>query len=293
VGRRDWVSSLVEKYYGAVKSTTKFGAVIMLLLGLVKAVAGMLAGSIALTADGVNTLAYVFVMVSAWAQLKVKTCSIEKERRSAFLGFHDVTSSVVAAIIFLAGAELMGEFIIKWNSPQALSLPSLALITSLGAGASMLLVWAYFKRMGEEQDVDALRAEAKNLLVSSQFSFLVAASIGMYYFGHDLPELLVGLFITLHLLKAGVILLRDSAISFLGGKSEEKVRLSVLKALAGEKGVAGIRGIEVRRFGEFFFAEVTISGKRMSKKKKGELRLRLTKLVSEKCRVDCAVVEVT
>lgn len=131
----DKISSLKKGEEVAKRST-----LIVAILCVFKAVIGMLSGSIALTADAINSLTDIFGNMAVYAGLKLSQRRPTEKFPYGYYKAETFATFVISIIIFIAGFEIIREAAIKLINPQTVSYPSYVLVVaSISAVISFIL----------------------------------------------------------------------------------------------------------------------------------------------------------
>lgn len=152
----------VREKYGTLCSLVGIG--LNLLLSAGKFLAGLLSGSIAITADAVNNLSDAGSSVVTLLGFKLAGKKPDPEHPFGHGRIEYIAGLCVALVILLMGVELIGSSIDKILHPQAVEW---SLLTPVILGASILIklyMFRYNRRIGEKIQSGAMKATGMDSL---------------------------------------------------------------------------------------------------------------------------------
>jgi cation diffusion facilitator family transporter len=232
-----------------------FTYVTIMLTGI-KAIVGLLSGSIALLADAVHSLSDIFASLAVWLGMKLAQRRPSERFPYGFYRAETLAFLVVSAVVAVTGVQVLLESLKRILNPSAVALaPATLTVAAISALASYLL-YRFKSRVGEETNSQALQGEAKHSMVDISSSVLVFAAILVHYAGFPWAEGIAGLLIGLLTIRLGLGMGRDAVLVLLDACLKPELIFQMKKIAIEVNGVRGVHEIKVRRSGPFIFAEM-------------------------------------
>ena len=225
------------------------GILANLLLSAIKLLAGLLSGSIAITADAVNNLSDAGSQVVSLISFKISAKPADRDHPFGHARMEYVASMIVSFLILLVGFELMKESVIQILRPKETAFSPLVLVI-LGVSVLVKLWLAYFNdRVGRRMDSSVIRATATDSLSDAvaTAAVLICALVSRLT-GWQL-DAYVGVGVAVLILVAGIRTLNETKNSILGSAPDPEVVEGIV-SLAKEYGeILGIHDMVVHSYG--------------------------------------------
>ncbi len=219
------------------------------LLFLVKLMIGAVSGSVAIIADGFNNLSDAGSSVVTLVGFRLAAAPADKEHPFGHGRMEYLSALTVAALIMVAGFELLTTAIDKILHPAAgeFSLISAAiLVVAIGVKLWLSL---FFGRIGTAIRSEALSASAADsrndvictgvVLASSLFTRFTGISIDGY----------VGAAVALFVIWSGFCVIRETVSPLLGEAPDPKLVENIKALVLSADGVVGIHDLIVHNYG--------------------------------------------
>lgn len=243
----DTKNPAVRSAYG--KLTGWVGIVCNVLLCAGKFVAGLLTGSVSITADAVNNLSDASSGIISLFGFKLAEKSADEEHPYGHARYEYLAGFMVAIIILLIGAELLRSSIVKVFSPEHVEfglLPAILLAVSIPVKLWMM---AFNTRIGKRIDSEALRAAAadsRNDVIST--SAVLAASVLSFFSDLELDGIM-GVIVALFIIISGIGLVRDAMSLLLGKAPDPDLVESIHGKILSYDGVLGTHDLMIHDYG--------------------------------------------
>ncbi len=237
----------VRAAYGMLAGAT--GIVCNILLFVCKLLAGMLSGSVAVTADAVNNLSDAAGSVVTLLGFRLAERPADEEHPYGHARIEYIAGLAVAALILLIGVELGKSSIEKILTPDAIELSWLTFAILVGSILIKLWMSMFARRLGRaigSTTLAATAADSRNDMLATA-AVLLGCLLG-YFFELRLDGWF-GLAVAVFIVCSGCGLARDTVSPLLGRKPDPALveRLSSL-ILSHEK-VLGIHDLMVHDYG--------------------------------------------
>lgn len=210
----------------------KVGILCNLLLCAGKFAAGVLSGSLSITADAVNNLSDASSSVISLIGFKLSERSADKEHPYGHGRYEYVAGFVVAAIILAIGFQLLKDGIMKIIEPAPVEFGIVPLVVLIVSIAAKLALMSFYLRIGRRirsETLIASAADSRNDVIST--SAVLAALIIAHFTSIDLDGVMTAL-VAVFVLFSGVGLIRDAMDPLLGkapsAEQAEEIREKIL-----------------------------------------------------------------
>lgn len=237
----------VRTAYGKLSGTV--GIVVNVLLFFAKLIAGVLTGSVSVTADAVNNLADASSAIVSLLGFKMAAKPADTEHPYGHARYEYLAGLAVAVLILIIGVDLMKSAVGKLLHPEAISFSWVTVAILLVSILAKLWLSLFNRRIGNligSKTLLAAAADSRNDVISTA---AVLASLLIARFTSFDPDGLIGLLVALFILCSGIGLLRETVDPLLGRAPDpEDVRAIEEKVLA-YPGVLGIHDLILHDYG--------------------------------------------
>ncbi len=238
------------------ENVAKISSFAVALIGLAKGIVGFFSGSIALLAQAVDSLTDVFASLAVYVGLKVARRRPTERFPYGYYRAETFASLIVAAFIVVSGVAILRESIMRFLQPEVVSFPHVALSVVAISIPFLYFLAKYNKKIGEEINSQAIVGQAKDFTLDVFSSVLVFVGVLSSYLGTPWIEALIGVLISVFILKAGAELGRDAVLTLMDAVVKPE-HIGKIRRLAEEvQGVMGVHDIKIRKSGPFCFGEM-------------------------------------
>ena len=226
-----------------------FGVFLNIILFSVKFAAGLISGSVAITADAFNNLSDAGSSVVTMVGFKMAGQKPDPEHPFGHGRIEYVTGLVVSMIIIVMGFELMKSSYDKIVTPQ---LPQL---TPLVAGILVfsiivkLYMYHYNTKTSKEIGSAAMKATALDSFTDSIATLVVLACALIGYYTGIAIDGWCGMAVSLFVLYAGITAAKDTIDPLLGSKPSKEYVDAIEKFVCSYDDVVGIHDLVVHDYG--------------------------------------------
>ncbi len=237
----------VREAYGTLGSVT--GMALNLALSIMKMLLGLLTGSVAVTADGVNNLSdagggLIALIAVRMAQKPRDAGHPFGHGRIEYLG-----ALCVGVLIAVFGLELLKSGVEGIISPAPAAFSALT-VGLLAAGILVKLwMWRFYRTLGTRTDNPTLLAAAQDSLSDVLASGAVALSaLAGLIFGWPVDGY-VGALVAFLVLRAAWGVLRDTVSRLLGGPPNRELGRRIVEMLLEKPGILGVHDLVLHDYG--------------------------------------------
>ena len=204
-----------------------------ILLSLLKIVAGIISGSLAVLSDGLDSASDVFTSLV----ILIATPIISRPPNAKFVYGHEkaenIASTVLSFVIFLMGGQMFITSVGKIIRGGITELPStMAIWVTVVSIAGKLLLALYQFRQGKRVNSSMLRANAVNMRNDVIISGGVLLGLG-FTFLLDLPVLdpIIALLISIYIIYSAVGIFRDANVVLMDGMPDTTIYKEIISAV--------------------------------------------------------------
>ncbi len=234
----------------------------LLALGLVEIVFSQISGSIALLADGIDSISDAVVSFFVWTGLRFVR---KKPSRRFQYGYYKVESftALLTAIALIAVSGFI--FLRSYRAllkPVPIQLPETALIVLLIAGLVSLYRALQMRRVANKHNILSLKVDAKNSMKDATSSFVAFGSVFIASLGFHEMDAIGGILVSIYILTVAYVAIRESSLVLLDAFHEPELTKEIESLIKSHTEVKGIRELRLRRAGPFIVGtlEVIIDG---------------------------------
>ncbi|MCD6092940.1 MAG: cation diffusion facilitator family transporter [Candidatus Aenigmarchaeota archaeon] len=248
----------IRKGQRAAKNAT----IITALLAMLKAVVGLLSGSLALLTDALHSTIDIVTISISFVGLKIAGKRPTKRFPYGYYKAESLAVLFISLIIFFIAFRLLlrGYYYLFFVS--AINFAPAALSVALISSAVSFLVARYLKKTGEEINSQALLVNSQERKVDALSSIAVFVAILSNYYEIPYIEGSVVIVLASLILKIGIISMRDSVFALMDVSPSKEIENKIKKILKSIKGVESFENLRLRKAGPFIFGEVIVKIKK-------------------------------
>ena len=237
----------VRHAYGVLSSTV--GILLNILLAILKLIAGVLCGSIAITADALNNLSDAGSQVISLISFKMAAKPADRDHPFGHARIEYVASMIVSFIILTIGAELFKTSIQSIFKPADISFGTLSAIILSVSIALKLWLSVFNRRIAKRINSSVIRATATDSLADAAATSAVLISMVIFRFSGLNVDGYMGTIVSAFIFIAGIKILNETKNSILGSAPEPEV-IEAIHAITKEyPEIIGIHDMIVHNYG--------------------------------------------
>lgn len=243
----DVENPVVRSAYGKLAGWV--GIVCNVILCVGKFLAGVLSGSMSVTADAINNLSDASSGVIGLIGFKLAERSADNEHPYGHGRYEYLAGFMVAALILVIGAQLLRDSIMKIIEPSAVEF---GIVTAAVLAASIivkLLMMLFYRRVGRRissETLEATAADSRNDVIST--GAVLTALIISRFFDVDLDGIM-GAAVAVFILFSGVGLVREAMDPLLGKAPGAELVDKIHDTILSYDGVLGTHDLMIHDYG--------------------------------------------
>lgn len=237
----------VRTAYGTLGSV--MGIVVNLILAVAKYIAGVISGSISVTADAINNLSDAGSSIVSFFGVKLSAKPADKGHPYGHGRIEYISASIVAFLVLLMGVELFKSSIEKITNPVAVNFNWVSLIILLLSILAKLWLGFFNKKLGEKINSAPMMAVMKDSFSDCLATAVAAASIIVSAFSDINIDGYLGLFVAGFILLAGFNILKETMAELLGKAPEKEFVQEIEQKILSYDMVVGVHDMIIHDYG--------------------------------------------
>lgn len=237
----------VRKQYGTMSGGV--GIVLNLTLFLGKLIAGLISGSIAITADALNNLSDAGSSIVTLVGFRMAGRKPDIEHPFGHGRIEYISGLIVSFIILMMGYQLLTDSIAKIRAPELVGLellPAAILMVSILVKMWMAHFNSYLAREIHSEAMKATAADSRSDAISTT-ALLLGMAIGSYF---QIPlDGWLGLLVSILILKTGFESAKDTISPLLGQPPEPEFVQEIEQTVLSHPEILGIHDMIVHNYG--------------------------------------------
>ena len=244
---KNYADPAVRRGYGTLCGI--MGICLNLLQSIAKLLAGWLAGSVAIAADGINNLSdSASSIVTLWG-FRSSGKHADETHPFGHGRMEYVAGLAVAAVIFIMGYELLRDSIMKIFNPEEVNFSIVSLIILIASVFVKLYICLYNRKIGRLINSPAMKATAMDSLSDCISTAAVIAGLLVFHFTKVSIDGYVGILVALFVFKAGIEAAKESLEPLLGQRPEKEYVDEIEKTVMSHPEIIGIHDLIVHNYG--------------------------------------------
>lgn len=229
--------------------TSIIGIIANVFLASFKAFAGVLANSISVVLDAVNNLTDAVSSIVTIIGNKLSTKAPNKRFPLGYGRIEYISTLIVAAIVFYAGATALVESVKKIITPEVPNHSAVSIVVISAAIAVKLALSFYFRIQAKKANSGTLRASGKDAFFDALISTSVLISAVIFMITGVSIEAYIGIVIAVFIIKASIEMIIDSIRDILGGRPEKELSAKIKSVITKEPEILGAYDLIINNYG--------------------------------------------
>ncbi len=239
--------NVTRKLYGTLCSIVGIVLNVMLFAG--KYIAGLISGSVAITADAFNNLSDAGSSFITLVGFRLAGKKPDVDHPFGHGRFEYISGFVVSMAIILMGVELVKTSINKIKNPEPIESSMVAIVILIVSIMVKLYMVIYNKRIGEKIKSSAMKATAADSLGDVIATSFVLLSVIVMKFAHLNIDGYSGLIVAAFILFAGYNAAKDTINPLLGKTPDPELVEAIRNIVFDHEIVVGIHDMVVHDYG--------------------------------------------
>jgi cation diffusion facilitator family transporter len=234
----------------------------LLALGIVEIAFSLVTFSVALLADGIDSIGDAGVTFFVWTGLRFVRRRPNRRFQYGYYKVESFTAFITGIVLIPVSAYILYRSYRALLSPIALRLPVLALVVLVAAGLGSLYRALQMNRVATKYNILSLKLDAKNSIKDTTSSFVAFTSVLLSSFGIQHADAIGGMLVAVYILTVAYVTIRESSLVLLDEFHEPELSKQIESVIRSHEHVMGIRDLRLRRAGPFIIGalEVEVDG---------------------------------
>lgn len=231
-----------ESYTVQVRKVLVFTLILNVLVALAKVLYGFITNSVAMMSDGFHSLfdgaSNVIGLIGIW----IASHPPDEMHPYGHRKYETIYTIVIAAMLFTTCFEILKKVYQSFQDQHLTQVTTVSFLIMLMTIVINVVVMMYEKRKGRELGSEFLIADAKHTQSDILVSLAVIVSLVLSRFGYRHADAIVGLIVTVFILRIGYEILKDASRVLVDTVCiNTKAIESVVNGLEGVRGCHDIR----------------------------------------------------
>lgn len=237
----------VRESYGTLGSIT--GIVVNIILAIIKYVAGILSGSISVTADAINNLSDAGSSIISLIGVKLSAMPADKDHPYGHGRVEYISALGVSFFVLLMGIELFKSSVDKIVNPAPVKFNWIALIILLVSIFMKLWLGFFNKKLGEKINSAPMIAVMKDSFSDCLATSVALIAIVVSAFSDISIDGYLGIIVAGFIFLAGFNILKDTMADLLGKPADKEFTEQVEAKILSYDKIVGVHDMIVHDYG--------------------------------------------
>ena len=237
----------VREAYGTLGSIT--GIVVNIILAIAKYFAGIISGSISVTADAINNLSDAGSSIISLIGVKLSAKPADKDHPYGHGRVEYITALAVSFFVLLMGVELFKSSVDKILNPAPVKFSILSLIILAVSILAKLWLGLFNKRLGEKIDSAPMMAVMKDSFSDCLATGVALIAIVVSAFSDISIDGYLGVVVAGFIFLAGFNILKETMADLLGKPADKSFTEEIEKKILSYDKIVGVHDMIIHDYG--------------------------------------------
>lgn len=237
----------LRKAWGVLCGAVGIGLNLLLFLG--KFIAGLLSGSIAITADAFNNLSDAGSSFITLLGFQLAGQKPDSNHPFGHGRMEYISGLAVSMLILLMGFELAKSSVLKILHPETVEFSPLIVVILLVSIGVKLYMWSYNRRLGKQMDAPAMTATASDSLSDSLATAVVLLSTIAGHYMNLVLDGWCGVLVALFIFWSGLQAAKDTLNPLLGTPPSPEFVKEIRDLVLAHSTIIGVHDLIVHDYG--------------------------------------------
>ncbi|MCH5170464.1 MAG: cation transporter [Oscillospiraceae bacterium] len=237
----------VRTAYGVLSSIT--GIVLNLILAGAKYAAGVISGSISITADAINNLSDAGSSIVSFFGVKISAKPADKDHPYGHGRVEYISAFIVAFFVLFMGIELFKDSVGKIINPEPVKFSFLSLAILIFSIIAKLWLGIFNKTLGKKINSAPMMAVMKDSFSDCLATGVAAVSIIVSAFSDINIDGYLGLIVAIFIFIAGFGILKETLGNILGRAPEEEFVDEITEKILSYPHICGVHDMIIHDYG--------------------------------------------
>ena len=237
----------VREAYG--KTAGIAGIITNTCLFALKFFAGIISGSIAIMADGLNNLSDASSSVITFIGFRLSAKPEDEEHPYGHARIEYITGNIVAVIIVVMGVELFRTSLDKTLHPEAITFsPQIFAIVLISIPVKIWLA-TFYRYGGSKIHSISLKVSSADCLMDVISTSVALASLLLYRFTEIQVDGPTGILVSMFIMFSGIKMVKETVSPLLGEAPDPNLVKAIKNGVLSYSGILGVHDLSVHSYG--------------------------------------------
>lgn len=230
------------------------------ILSIAKIIVGLIAGSLAVLGDGLDSLTDIFISLITLAVSAIITQPPDKEHPYGHYRAETIATSILAFIMFFIGGQLSMSTAEKIFNHDAVRMPEMlaVYVTIFSIAGKVLLSWSQYA-LGKKSDSTMLIANSKNMQNDVITSAGVLIGLGcVFFFNLPVIDKIIAIIIGLWIMFTAVRIFLSTVTELMEGEVNKDLYDKIFEAVNNTDGVSNPHRVRIKKLGVFYVIDMDV-----------------------------------
>lgn len=237
----------VRTSYGTLGSVT--GIITNIMLAVAKYIAGVISGSISVTADAINNLSDAGSSIISLVGVKVSAKPADKDHPYGHGRIEYISALAVSFLVLLMGVELFKSSVGKIINPEPVTFSVISLGIMLFSILAKIWLGLFSRKLGKKINSAPMIAVMKDSFSDCLATSVAVISIIVSFFSDISVDGYLGIFVACFILFAGFNILKETMAELLGQPPEKEFVEAIENKILSYDKVVGVHDLIVHNYG--------------------------------------------
>jgi len=231
-------------------------------IGLAEIASSLFTGSVALLADGIDSISDAGVNFFVWTGLRFVRRRPTHRFQYGYYKVETFTAFITGVVLIPVSLYILFRSYRAFLNPVALHQSPIALAVLAAAGIGSLYRALQMRRIANRYNILSLKLDAKNSIKDTTSSFVAFVSVFLASIGIYHADAIGGMLVALYILSVAYVTIKESSLVLLDEFHEPELAKEIESVIRSHAHVLGIRDLRLRRAGPFIVGslEVEVDG---------------------------------
>lgn len=240
-------------------SIAKKAFLVVLPIGIIEIVAGYLAMSVALLADGIHTIATTIIFLIVWIGLRLSRRSPNGTFRFGYYRVETLGSLFASLILSAFAGFIIIEAYSAWIAQREIIHPEIAIIVALTAAAIIVFLSVWIERASKKYKSNALRAGGLTGVLDVLSSVAVAIGVALSnYLGILHADSIAGILIAAAIFVGAYTIFKQASLVLVDACKCGDIVTAIADVAKNVEGIKEVHSIRMRKLGRYLVGDMHI-----------------------------------
>lgn len=232
-----------------IVKTSVIGIIANVFLAVLKAVIGMISGSIAITLDAVNNLSDAASSVITIVGTKLAAKPANRKHPFGYGRIEYLSAMIISVIVLYAGITSLRESVDKIIRPEQAEYTAVSLFIVAAGVLVKIILGRYVESVGKKVNSDSLVNSGRDATLDSIISASTLAAAIIFLLTGVSLESWLGAVISVVIIKSGIEMLAQTLSEILGERADKGLARQIKATVLQFPGVSGVYDLVLNNYG--------------------------------------------